>query len=254
MRPRAARLRRGVALLPLWLLCCVAAPDRAGAQKPLLSEEIHKLLEREGAAAAQRRFDELYPGHKDRFDLDLKGFAALAMQYSKAGDQAKAQLILGMSSAITRDMITAFADSMPTAPKPSTPDPAAQPAAKQSRTREPDPDLGPARKDLDRFRGLYGVPGKNGSRRDLFVTVSCDGYLVVGAMWGDTSNWWMKSVSEYSFEMSDSFMSLHLQFVPGPGGTPSALKHDLQGLPSPLPRVGPLPDGWEACVFRERGR
>jgi hypothetical protein len=109
------------------------------------------------------------------------------------------------------------------------------------------------RSDLTRFQGVYGVRPQSATPRNLFVTQSCSGQLVAGAMWGDASNWWMTPVSDTEFEMSSSFMSVHLEFEVGPDGAATALRHDVDGLPSPLTRLGPLPDEWGECVRDTRG-
>jgi len=51
------------------------------ATKPLLSAEIGKVIDKDGAEAGQRRFDELYPAHKDEYQLDIRGFLELASKY-----------------------------------------------------------------------------------------------------------------------------------------------------------------------------
>lgn len=133
----------------------------------------------------------------------------------------------------------------------------ANPAPSDAGPRRPPetgPDSEPARTDLARFRGVYGAPGQSGAAaRRLFVTESCDGRLVAGAMRGDASNWWMTSVSDTEFTMTTSFMSLRLEFAVGSDGTAEAVSHDLEGLTSPLRRLGPLPDDGQRCVPSEQG-
>lgn len=127
------------------------------------------------------------------------------------------------------------------------------------RNREPEParepvrDGPPPRTDLARFAGVYGDPNQTDLRRRLFVTESCNGRLVVGGMSGDASNWWMTSVGDTEFEMSDQFRSLSLVFSVGPDGNATGMHHDLEALPNPLTRLGPLPEGWGACVEDPRG-
>jgi hypothetical protein len=111
----------------------------------------------------------------------------------------------------------------------------------------------PGRTDLERFIGVYGDPNQSDERRRLFVTESCDGRMVVGAMWGDASNWWMTSVGDTEFEMSDQFRSLSLLFAVGADGNATAMHHDLDNLPNPLTKVGPLPEGYGDCVQDPRG-
>jgi hypothetical protein len=111
----------------------------------------------------------------------------------------------------------------------------------------------PPRDDLQRFSGLYGVAGEtDGSGRNLFVTQSCNGQMVAGATFGDASNWWMTPVSDAEFEMSSDFISVELVFEMGPDGNARALHHNLDWMPTPLTRIGPLPEGWADCVQDER--
>ncbi len=63
----------------------------------------------------------------------------------------------------------------------------------------------------------------------------------------------MKSVSDSVFEYSDEWASIRMEFRMGPDGTAGAMIHDVDGMPSPLPRLGPLPEGWEGCVPDGRG-
>jgi hypothetical protein len=108
---------------------------------------------------------------------------------------------------------------------------------------------GQPRDDLDRFKGVYGDPAEAESTRQLWVNVSCDGYLVVGAMWGDAAPWWMRSESENVFTLEDSFNNIRMEF-----GTSESLQmnHNLEFMESPLQRVGDLPEDWDSCIERYR--
>ncbi len=113
---------------------------------------------------------------------------------------------------------------------------------------------GPARKDLRRFRGQYGQRGQ-ASHRNLFMMETCDGYLVVGALWADVANWNLTSVADESFEYSDDFLSFTMTLQVGDDGAPLSLDHTLEGVPSPLPYLGPLPAEWgDECLTVQRGR
>lgn len=252
VRPNLVSMRSAIFLVALSLASATAARGQVSPVKPLLSGEIRRILDRDGAAAAQRRFDEMYPAHKDRYELDVGGLDTLVLEYLRAGDQSTAELIMKMSATITRDRIADMAASM-SVPTHTPESDTLERAGPEPRAVAPVPDLGPARDDLSRFSGLYGTAAPQGRRRDLFVTVSCDGHLVVGAMWADTDNWWMRSISDHAFESSRSPVPLHLEFEIGPDGAVRAMRHDLGDLPTPLPRSGPLPDGWGECVPREGG-
>jgi len=112
------------------------------------------------------------------------------------------------------------------------------------------PGLGTPRDDLDRFLGFYGEPDRDDEYRVFFVRESCDGYLVAGALWGGASDWWMRSISDTVFE-AGVFGGEKLRFeFPAQA---RSMVHQLDYMPNPLPWVGPLTDGWQACVPHETG-
>lgn len=117
--------------------------------------------------------------------------------------------------------------------------------------------LGEPRDDLERFIGVYGDPGdENG--RDFFVAPAKrpeyaeeqlpEGYLMIGAMWGDVAPWYMKSVSDVRFEqqwVNPASEPVIAEFELGPDGNAVALRFetwfDDRGR---LERIGDLPEGW----------
>ncbi len=109
-----------------------------------------------------------------------------------------------------------------------------------------------ARDDLMRFTGLYADPNEENELRKLWVMVSCDGYLVAGALWGDVAPWWMTSESENVFTYEDSFIQLRLEFETDENGKTVRMHHDLQGMKSPLVWSGPLPEDWDPCLERPK--
>jgi hypothetical protein len=232
-----------VSLLALSGIATAQAED-----KPRLSADIKKVLDAEGPEAALARFKKLYPAQKEKYNVDLESFGKLAKAYAEAGDMEKMAAVFQMTTQLSQDAVSAaMAQSgigMPEQPEP-------EPEPEQP---EPEPapahDAGPARDDLDRFVGLYSDPADPKKTRALFATVSCDGYLVVGATWGDAANWWMKSVGDTTFEYADSFTQLKIEFEVGADGKAAAMNHDLKGLPSPMKHIAPLPDDWKDCVKR----
>jgi len=116
--------------------------------------------------------------------------------------------------------------------------------------------LGEPRGDLERFYGVYG--DGSGSGRDFFVTAARrpeyaekqlpEGYLMIGAMWGDVAPWHMKSLSETRFQ----------QHWVNPGNEPIVARFELDGEGHAaalifetvfddrgrLQRVGDLPERW----------
>ena len=139
--------------------------------------------------------------------------------------------------------VPAAAAAMSTNPTPPEPESPATASATPFTNPEP-------RDDLERFYGLYAEPGQEDPAKGLIVTEMCGGYLYVATSWGDGTPWLMHPVSDTEFEYSDSWVSLKLSF--DLSGEASA-HHDLDFLPSPLPRIGPRPDGWEACIPDMRG-
>jgi hypothetical protein len=111
---------------------------------------------------------------------------------------------------------------------------------------------GQPREDLKRFTGLYGDPSGENQNRKLFVTVSCDGYLVSGAMWGDVAPWWMRSEDDKVFSYSDTFNKIRMEFETDAGGNTLRMRHTLEHMKNPLKRLGPLPDDWEPCMERPK--
>ncbi len=205
------------------------------ATKPLLSEEIGKVIDKDGVEAGQRRFDELYPAQKDKYQIDIQGFLELTSTYMQSGNAAAGQQVAQM-------MMIVMQDSMATSMGMAVPNRNPQPQAKPP--PEPHP-LGTARDDLDRFMGLYGDPHRADEHRTLWVGKSCDGYLVAGASWGDASPWWMRSMSDTVFETTVfGGEKLRFEFL----AQPQSIVHELDYMPNPLPRVGPLPDDWQECI------
>lgn len=231
----------------LSMFCLPGIAAAQAEEKPALSAEIKKVLDAQGPEAALGKFKELFPAQKDRYEVDLEGFGKMANSYAQAGDMERMQAVIEMTGLLAQDAYgAAMAQSgvkLPEPPPvPEKPEPEPQPA--------PAYDAGPAREDLERFVGLYSDPAKPEKTRSLFATVSCDGYLVVGATWGDAANWWMKSVGDTEFEYADSFIRLNLEFDVGSDGKALSMKHDLDSMPNPLKRIGLLPEEWKDCIKR----
>lgn len=224
--------------------------------KPLLSQEIRAVLERDGAEAAERRFSEIFPAHKDEYVVDVEGIAQLGGELAQGGDYPGAQAIGRMAAVIAQDMMASGGVGRGAVPMPSPAPPRAPSPRREARPAPaaapsgPPPEvralMGEPRDDLDRFVGQYGDPAaQDGTPRNLFAAKRCDGYLVVGATWGGASNWHMRSTSDLAFE-ADVFAGqmVHVTFQMAPDGTPQSLTHDWESLDSPLQYVGPLPEGW----------
>jgi hypothetical protein len=226
-----------VCVVAVSLFCLSGIAPAQAEEEPQLSAEIKKVLDALGPEAALSKFNELFPAQKDRYKVDLEGFGKMANSYAQAGEMEKMQAVIEMTTLLAQDTYGAAIPQsgmkMPEPPpEPEQPEP--EPA--------PTYDAGPARGDLERFVGLYSDPEKSEKTRALFAAVSCDGYLVVGATWGDAANWWMKSVADRKFEYADSFTQLKLEFDVGADGEAVAMNHDLDFMPNPLKHIVPLPE------------
>jgi len=241
----------------LLCICMISAPVLAES-KPLLSEEIGAVIDDQGIAAAQQRFSEIYPARQDEYEIDVQGMMNLGSGYIQSGNMELGMAVMEMMTTISTDMVqksmNSYSPEMAEMQnKAREAELAAQEQAKIDQEEEKRMQQqaeararGKARQDLDRFVGTYGDPADTGRARTLFVTVSCDGYLVTGPMWADVGPWWMRSAADTVFTYSDSFTNLSLEFK----ADGSKLTHDLEGVNSPLDRIGPLPAGWESCLER----
>lgn len=251
-------------------MACMTASFSApllAADKPLLSETVRAVIESEGVAAAKSQFAELYPARQDQYIIDTGGLTNLGTEYMTAGDMEKGMAVMEMVSAVALGMSSSMS---PQAQK-SAPQMAdfmrqqeearAEHEKHQQAVREQDKKVesrtteqhrGKSRDDLDRFTGIFGVPGSSDSTRTLWVMVSCDGYLVAGANWGGASQWWMRSAADKVFTYQDSFQSLSMEFVTHGEDSAEGMSHDLDAISSPLERQGPVPDDWGACLERPR--
>ena len=86
----------------------------------------------------------------------------------------------------------------------------------------------------------------------LGASEACDGYLVIGALWGDVAPWWMRSESDKVFTYSDSFNNLRMEFVTDNTGKAIKMIHNLKFMKTPLENVGPLPDKLKPCIERPK--
>lgn len=242
----------------------LTAPVFAG-DRPSLVEEIRNVIDSDGVDAAKQRFAEVYPSQKDAYDIDMQAMALLGQEYITAGDMNAGMAVMEMSSAFAQDMVNQMyaadtqAGEMMRQMAEQEKVARAQQEKEQAGIREQEQQQqqkslqqsrGKAREDLQRFTGMFTDPDR--ANRTLFVTVSCDGFLVAGPMWADVSPWWMRSAADTVFTYSDSFMSFSMEFETGADGRGQAIRHDLDGIGSPVERTGPLPGDWEECMERPR--
>ena len=246
-----------VALLALY----AGSTGPARAQEPVIAPEIGQIISEDGVDAANARFAELMQSPSLDYTAESQGLMTLMTSYMQAGNNEAAaavgemyaqlmqQMLSGAASAYPPGMAEAMAEAQKAEEAQQAADQAAAEAEQQMQQQQVAQSRGKSRDDLDRFKGLYSDPDSDDTGRAIFVTVSCDGYLVTGAMWGDVSPWWMRSAADKVFTYADSFNNFSMEFV-GDGGPGTLMNHDIKGLASPLENKGPLPDDWPACMER----
>ena len=117
------------------------------------------------------------------------------------------------------------------------------------------PDYGEARDDLGRFYGLYALP--DGSGRKMFVAPATsnnpdrpipEGYIMIGAMWGDAGNWYMKSVSDTGFRqrgVPEGYEPVIVEFTVDGSGQANAMSVQSSFMSyDRMERVSDLPEDW----------
>ena len=244
------------------LLAVLAATPALSQEKPSLSAEIGSVIEAEGTDAAKQRFAEIYPADKADYEVDIQGMMALGQSYMQAGDMERGMAVMEMMSVISQDMASAAMGTYnPRMAEMQQQAIEADRAAEEQAAREKEEEQriqqqteaqarGQARDDLYRFTGIYGDPADRDRLRTLFVTVSCDGYLVTGPMWADVGPWWMRSAADSVFTYADAWTHLSMEFTGS--GENTRLAHDVEGLANPAERLGPLPADWPGCQERPR--
>lgn len=258
-----SRLSTNKFVTAVFLSFCIALSVHVSAQdKPLLSDVIRKAIDTQGVEAAKKHFAELDESQRDNYNIDVQGISELTNAYVQAGNMGAAGAVSEISAPFLQGMIIKSLNQY--APGLSEQMAEQQQAEKEEQAKDREEERkrqeqeqivnlqGEPRKDLERFVGLYGDPAESDENHRLWVTVSCDGYLVVGALWGDASPWWMKSAGDNIFTYQDSFSKLRLEFATEANGKAVSMTHDLEHMKSPLERLGPLPEDWDPCVERPK--
>jgi hypothetical protein len=228
--------------------------------KVLLSEAIQDELNAKGIESAKKYFAEQFESNKNSYEVDMDGISELSGKYANAG---KIELSSAVMEIAMPFMEYSMSNQMSQSPNEDARKLAGMQEAeknKQSNSgntiskkdNEVASNQGKPRDDLERFTGLYGDPADKDKNRKLWVMVSCDNYLVVGALWGGAAPWWMKSESDKVFTYSDSFTSIEIEFVTDANGKAVKMNHDLSYLKNPLERLEPIPADWEPCVERPK--
>ena len=185
--------------------------------------------------------------------------AAEQAAYESALQQAEMFCQNG-SGAVAGKFLTALEDRLGEQPEATTTGtgttgPASQKATQSPPSHSPAEGLGEPRSDLERFHGLYELPDRPG--RQLFVAKAADpngapgfpdGYIMIGAMWGDAANWYMISTGETQFEqgwVNPGAKPVIVEFETGPNGKAAAMALESSFMNySRMERIGDLPEGW----------
>jgi hypothetical protein len=246
--------------LGLLVTAALAAGSALAQSKPPLSAEIGAVIEAEGIDAARQRFAEIYPARKDEYEIDMQGMMAVAQRSVQDGNMEVGMAVMEMLSVVSQDMASeamgAYNPQMAEMQQRALEQDVAEreqvsrdrEEAQRAQQRAEAQSRGRSRDDLDRFAGIYGDPADRDRLRTLFVTVSCDGYLVTGPMWADVGPWWMRSAADSVFTYADDWTNLSMEFMGS--GENMKLTHDVEGADSPADRLGPLPADWPQCQER----
>ncbi len=232
--------------------------------KPLLSEAIRKEIDTQGIEIAKKYFAEQFQFQKDLYNVDMQGISAISNAYAQAGDTESANAVLEIALPFMQLSLTSGSNGAPF--NMFDFDEMAEQERKEKAEREKQAikqiedqqkrDIityqGQPRNDLDRFAGLYGDPAESDKNRNLWVMISCDGYLVSGATWGDASPWWMRSTDDKIFTYKDSWNNIRMQFKTDINGKALSMIHDLDYMKNPLERLGPVPDDYGSCLERPK--
>jgi len=252
----------GTLILILVLISTASGPALA-ASELVVTPEVKRLIDEESIEAAKARYQELSQSGSFDFPLETQGLQTLLLAYLQAGRQEAAEAVGEIMSDMAMNMVpTLLNQSMPPgmaqqmeAQRRSEQQAKAQRQQEQQaeqRLREEKlaEQRGQSRNDLSRFSGHYGELGVSDIGRTIFVSVSCDGYLVTGPMWADISPWWMYSDSEFVFTYSFRELDFSMLFETDGAGRIVRMRHGIDGVKSPLEWKQALSEEWSECVER----
>lgn len=235
--------------LSLPLAAILLCSHLAFASTPL-STEVARLIASEGVAAAREWFTQLSEDSTADYEPDVDKLADLGSRYLQEGNLEAGMAVMEMVSIISLAELDAALRSR-AALGAEMEAAAAETGAEADATvtaaapHSAAPDRGPAREDLQRLTGIYA--SDEAPRRELFVTQTCNGFLVAGPLWADTAPWGLQSEGETAFSFQQGGLQFQLEFATGNEGTAQQLSHTIRGLASPMQRRGPLPGDWPRC-------
>ncbi len=244
--------RKLPALLPVLvaILTVATAASTACAQDrqaaPALSVALRAALEKEAPAAVEKRFKDALTADARAYEVDAQALNALGAEYLQKGEMEKGMAVLAVTA---HAMQLSVAGQFPAGTNPAGQRGRAdrnEAVGDEARARQRALDSrGPARPDLERFHGLFALPGA-GPERALFLVRNCDRHLTMGPTWADTSPWILRSRGDTTFEYpGDDFQKpIRVSITTDADGRATAISHDVADVPSPLVRSGDLPAGF----------
>jgi hypothetical protein len=245
----------------LIVISLVASALLIAQDKPLLSEAIHEAIDEQGIDEAKKHFAKLYESKKDHYEIDMGGISALSSAYAQDNNIEAAGAVMEIATPYMQYLLSASMSKESNEMIQMLAEKERKEEEEQQKNQEKEKSLqennitnyqGEARSGLERFIGLYGDQAESNENRRLWVTVSCDGYLVSGALWGDVAPWWMKSESDNVFTYADSFSKVRMEFETDTNGKAIRMIHNLSYLKTPLKRLGPIPNDWDPCLERPK--
>lgn len=222
--------------------------------RPPLSAEVARVVESHGVEAARERFAELWSSSAADYEADVEGLADLGSRYLEAGNIEAGMALMEMVSIVSlaeldtalKSQVEMVAEMEAAAAEIAAAASARTGAAPGDQGPAPAaPGRGPARNDLERLTGIYA--SDEAPNRELFVTQTCDGFLIAGPLWADTAPWNLRSEGKESFTFQQGGLQFQLEFASGGDGAARQLSHTIRGLASPMQRRGSLPGNWPRC-------
>lgn len=223
--------------------------------KPPLSSEVARLIENHGVDATRERFAKLWAESAADYRADVEGLADLGTRYLQEGNIEAGMAVMEMVSIISlaeldtalQSQAALMAEMEAAAAEIAAENSARAEAAPGDESPAPaSPDSGLARTDLARLTGIYA--SEDTPDRKLFVTRTCDGFLIAGPLWADTASWSLRPEGKEAFSFRQGELQFQLEFATGSDGAARQLSHTIRGLASPMQRRGPLPGDWPHCL------
>ena len=239
------------ALLLVGASLAVTAQDKA-----MLTDVLREALATGGADAARERFDEIWPAQKAEYEADPTAMMTLMQELSQTGDMEAMSVIAEINSTVMQDMISVqLLEGMADYQDPTM---MLEQGVSEQEARDAeieqeaantvaDQRRGAVRDDLHRFAGLYAKAG-DPPARSVFVSETCDGYLAASPLWADIAPWRMRSATDAVFTYADTFTTFALEFELDGDGKATSFSHDIEGMESPLVRIGDLPEEYSDCL------